>query len=336
MGKSFIVDGEIRDLIPPLTDDERAALTEQLRADGCRDALVVWAERNILLDGHNRYQICTDLSIKYHVTHKSLPSRNAAIAWVVRNQFGRRNLTPMQRAELALKLKPVIAAEARQKIAKTAFPANPTACQNSDKPCAAKSIDTKKELAKVAGVSHDTIAKAEKVLATAAPKVAAMARKGEISLNVAAKVAALPKDAQEAAAAMGVPAVKAAAKEAPAAKEMAATDQCGIALPEALQSIFARRGEITSAMHTISKAKAAILAAIGANDPLYQFVDAGAVKAGMENAYRALRFGAPYASCPYHAHDKLAAKGCRACNGSGWVGEMQYQNAPESLKMGAK
>lgn len=40
-------------------------------------------------------------------------------------------------------------------------------CQNSDKVTAA--IDTKKELAKAAGVSHDTIARTEKILETATP-----------------------------------------------------------------------------------------------------------------------------------------------------------------------
>jgi hypothetical protein len=40
-------------------------------------------------------------------------------------------------------------------------------CQNSDK----SSIDTKKELAKIAGVSHDTIARVEKIVQKAPEEV---------------------------------------------------------------------------------------------------------------------------------------------------------------------
>ena len=54
----FTIDPEIRQLIPLLTTEERSGLEASLKADGCRDALVVWAEKHILLDGHNRFEIC--------------------------------------------------------------------------------------------------------------------------------------------------------------------------------------------------------------------------------------------------------------------------------------
>lgn len=37
------------------------------------------------------------------------------MAWIIRNQFARRNLTAMQRAELALKLKDAVAADAKKR-----------------------------------------------------------------------------------------------------------------------------------------------------------------------------------------------------------------------------
>ena len=55
---------------------------------------------------------------------------------------------------LALKIKPVIAAKAKENMLATQNNNAASACQKSD-----KQIDTKKEVAKVAGVSHDTIAK---------------------------------------------------------------------------------------------------------------------------------------------------------------------------------
>jgi hypothetical protein len=75
---------------------------------------------------------------------------NGAI-WVIHNQFGRRNLSAYQRSVLALKLEALfeIKAKEKQKESGGAVP------QKSVKP----PIDTQKELAKVAGVSHDTIMK---------------------------------------------------------------------------------------------------------------------------------------------------------------------------------
>lgn len=61
----LLVDLEFSAMIPPLRSDERLLLEENLLRDGCRDALVVWAEENILLDGHNRLEICCRLNIPY-------------------------------------------------------------------------------------------------------------------------------------------------------------------------------------------------------------------------------------------------------------------------------
>jgi hypothetical protein len=43
------------------------------------------------------------------------PSREAAIVWIVANQLGRRNLTPSQKAALALELEKQLAIEAKKK-----------------------------------------------------------------------------------------------------------------------------------------------------------------------------------------------------------------------------
>jgi len=91
-----VVDEEFSALIPPLQPDERLLLEENLLRDGCRDALVVWAEENILLDGHNRLEICRRLNIPYETVGISLPDREAAADWIDANQLGRRNLNPDQ------------------------------------------------------------------------------------------------------------------------------------------------------------------------------------------------------------------------------------------------
>ncbi len=87
-------DTEFKTLIPPLGASEREQLESNLLAEGCRDPLVVWKGHNILLDGHNRYDLCTQHGIDFKIVEKVLPDRDAARDWLIRNQLGRRNLTP--------------------------------------------------------------------------------------------------------------------------------------------------------------------------------------------------------------------------------------------------
>jgi hypothetical protein len=92
----FIIDSEFRSHIPQLRDDERKILEKSILEEGCRDPLIVWQEEGILLDGHNRYDICNKLGIYFSIEEISLPDRDAALAWIEDNQLGRRNLTPDQ------------------------------------------------------------------------------------------------------------------------------------------------------------------------------------------------------------------------------------------------
>ena len=171
----MIIDKEFAELIPPLTEEEYKGLEESLLSEGCRDAIVVW--NDTLIDGHNRYRICTEHNIPFQTVQRDFADRNAAMLWMIHNQLGRRNLLPYVRSDLALKLKPVIAEMAKEKQRE----AGGAVRQISDKAV----IDTKKELAKVAGVSHDTIAKVEKINAVATPEMKAELQSGNMSINQA-------------------------------------------------------------------------------------------------------------------------------------------------------
>lgn len=165
------------DLIPPLSIEERGELENSIMDEGCRDAICVW--NGVIVDGHNRYEICKRRKRAFRVKEMSFENDEAAVAWIIRNQFGRRNLTAMQRAELALKLKEAVAAEAKKR----------QGARNDLKknipPKLAGSSETRDELAKMANVSHGTLAKVEKIVAEAKPEVVEAARKGEMSINKA-------------------------------------------------------------------------------------------------------------------------------------------------------
>ena len=82
--------------IPALSEEERHQLEQNIvEHGGARDPLVVWksADKDILLDGHNRYEICERLGLTYEVEAIEFNSRDAAADWIDRNQLGRRNLS---------------------------------------------------------------------------------------------------------------------------------------------------------------------------------------------------------------------------------------------------
>ena len=81
-----------------LTEDERSLLEASIIAEGVRDPLVVWRRNGelVLLDGHHRYEIAQRHGISFEVMELSFPDLAAAKRWVIRNQLGRRNLTPAE------------------------------------------------------------------------------------------------------------------------------------------------------------------------------------------------------------------------------------------------
>jgi len=92
------IDPELRALIPPLTEEEKRLLEESIVSEGCRDPLVVWGD--VLIDGHNRYDICTRRDVPFRVVQREFADKHEAKDWIIRNQLGRRNLTPEQRSYL--------------------------------------------------------------------------------------------------------------------------------------------------------------------------------------------------------------------------------------------
>jgi len=186
------IDPEFSALIPPLTEDERLGLEQNILCDGCFNPLVVWAEHRVLLDGHNRKEICDQHGIDYTTRELSLPGRDDAKRWVIENQFGRRNLTPYQRAELALVLEPLVAGKAKQKQSQGG---KAKVVQNSAQPPERRK--TRAELANVAGVSHDSIAKAKFLRDNADERTKDRLRKGEVSLHAAYKYVSKQKRQDE-------------------------------------------------------------------------------------------------------------------------------------------
>jgi len=162
------IDKEFQSLIPPLSQEEYKQLEANVVTDGCRDALVTW--QGTLIDGHNRFKICTEHSIPFNCIEKEFDSRDDAIVWICKNQIGRRNIEKYVRGELVLRMESAIKAKAKEKQKESGG----AVVQKSAKP----PIKTRDELAKLAGVSHDTIDRVKFISEKATPDQLDRARKG--------------------------------------------------------------------------------------------------------------------------------------------------------------
>jgi hypothetical protein len=82
-------------MLEPLSAEERQQLEELIvEHGGARDPLVVWAKAGTLtlIDGHNRYEICTRLGLPFDIHELRFKSRSDVEDWIDKNQLGRRNL----------------------------------------------------------------------------------------------------------------------------------------------------------------------------------------------------------------------------------------------------
>ena len=174
----IVIREDFKKLIPALTVEEFKQLEANILSEGIRDPLVVW--NGYLVDGHNRYTIATQHGLEYKTVNKEFKDGNAVKEWMILNQFGRRNLSNYQRSVLALQLEDVFKAKAKE---------NQKISEGKGKQISAEvkvePIETRQELAKVANVSHDTIAKVKRIEAVASPEVKAQLSTGEMSINQA-------------------------------------------------------------------------------------------------------------------------------------------------------
>jgi len=183
------IDSEFQALIPPLSPEERRGLEENIKQYGCRQPLDVWGD--ILIDGHNRYEICQRLNLPFRTNSLEFSDRDHALLWIIDNQFDRRNLLPYTRGVLALKKEGIFQRIARKNLVTSTGGADPRPLQNSAK----AAINTREEIAKIAGVSHDTIAKVKKIEAHATPEVKQKLSTGAMSIHEAHKQ--IKRDAQK-------------------------------------------------------------------------------------------------------------------------------------------
>lgn len=96
----LIIDSEFKNLIPPMKSEEFQGLKESIVNNGydILYPIVIW--NKIIIDGHNRYNICKDFNIEFSVSEKKFNDRFEVINWIINNQLNRRSMTNEQRSYL--------------------------------------------------------------------------------------------------------------------------------------------------------------------------------------------------------------------------------------------
>lgn len=174
------INEEFKKLIPALSVEEFNQLEQNCLTEGIREKIITW--NGFIIDGHNRFEIATKHKLKFETESKEFENENDVREWMINNQFGRRNLSNYQRSVLALELESVFRERAKENL-KSSGENFGKGTQISANPIEIKPIETRKELAKVANVSHDTIAKVKVIEAKATPEVKAQLSTGEVSIN---------------------------------------------------------------------------------------------------------------------------------------------------------
>ena len=203
---------ELADLLPPLSGEQVSTLEKDLLQNGCYAPIIV-NEDLVIVDGHNRQQICTRHGLPYKMAVFAFDDLLEAKQWALDTQKGRRNLDKWELGKIALKLRPEI--EARAKANQSAaggdkYTGKPL---SATLPKAVESVDTRKELAASVGLGERTMGKVMQIDEHAPDAVKEALDNKELSVNqgynITRQVMDLPAEEREQAALVAVEVEKA-------------------------------------------------------------------------------------------------------------------------------
>lgn len=193
---------DLAELLPPLSGEQLAALEKDILQNGCY-APIIGNEDLVVVDGHNRQQICTRHDLPYKMAVFAFDDLLEAKQWALDTQKGRRNLDKWELGKIALKLKPEIEARAKANMSAGGQAYRPSEEGSATLPNLPP-IDTRKELADSVGLGERTMGKVMQIDEHAPAAVKEALDKKELSINqgyqITKQVEDLPEEQREQAA----------------------------------------------------------------------------------------------------------------------------------------
>lgn len=188
------IDPELKELLPPLTDEEYKQLEKNIVDNGFDRNFPIMEWHGYIADGHNRYSICKKHNIDPVIGTLAYDTKEEVMRWMLDIQLGRRNLSPIQRIAVAEKYRPLYEKEAKENQSKagkeygnggTKLTANLP--QALDKEKKERNPTTDKKLADIADVSEKTYRMGAKILNSDNEDLKKRVQSGETSISAGYK-----------------------------------------------------------------------------------------------------------------------------------------------------
>jgi protein gp37/ParB-like chromosome segregation protein Spo0J len=170
---------ELKSYLPVMDKDLMAKLRDDIRKNGMHDPILFarLSGVNLVLEGHTRLMVAMDLGldeIPAKEVTEPFETLEEVQLWMVRHQFQRRNLSAVEKIELAWLSKETLEQQARANIAKAGKQEE-----------VEQNIDTHAEIARLAGVGRSTVVRYGAVMNSAPRTVQEKMRTGELSIAAA-------------------------------------------------------------------------------------------------------------------------------------------------------
>jgi 16S rRNA G966 N2-methylase RsmD len=165
------INPEYANLVPPLTDPEYNSFKQSIKNNGLWYPITI-NQQGIVLDGHHRFKACQELGIIPNTEVKTFDSLLEEKLYVIDCNLQRRDLNPFQKIVLTLKRKPILQELAKQNMSK-----------GGKGDLIKSTLDTNKEVGKIAGVGKDTVRKVERILEKGSQEVINKLRQGKSTIN---------------------------------------------------------------------------------------------------------------------------------------------------------
>ena len=205
--KTPIILTELRELLPPLGEEQFSALEADILNNGCYVPIIVDEEFHIV-DGHHRQSICAKHGLPYTMLVFSFGDMLEAKQWALDTQKNQRNLDKWELGKIALKLRPDV--ETRAKANQQEYHGNQydSGLSATLPEVHTTPVDTRKELADAVGLGARTMGKVMQIDEHAPEVVKEALDKKELSVNQGYKITKqleqLPEEEREEAAALAL------------------------------------------------------------------------------------------------------------------------------------
>ena len=96
--EELTIDEEFENWLPKISLAKYEELEKSILDEGCREKIIVCkkGDKKIIVDGHNRYKICSEHNKEYKISEKNFQTRDEVLDFIFTNQFGKRRPTDEQ------------------------------------------------------------------------------------------------------------------------------------------------------------------------------------------------------------------------------------------------